>query len=271
MDLPEPVGPVTSTRPRGSPAKLPTTAGTPSVLERLDLVRDHAESGADRLALLVDVHAEPGQAADGVGRSRARGSSRTSPAALREERVERAAQTLGLDLRSNPSSALSEPLMRTMGGVPAVRCTSDAPASTISVRMLVDREVTLLRLLAHAADARSAVASGRRGRAGLRQRRARERCRGRRRHGRAGLGGGRRTRADRRPAGARRAARTGAPERDAGPAGWSVGARPAGARHRGARLRGDADGRRARRRDRRAQRRHREPTGGGPACGPTGR
>ena len=59
VDLPEPVGPVTSTKPRGCFAKSATTGGRPSVFERRDLERDQAERGAHRRALEVGVDAEP--------------------------------------------------------------------------------------------------------------------------------------------------------------------------------------------------------------------
>jgi hypothetical protein len=67
VDLPEPVGPVTSTMPRARPAMFETGRRDAEVLQRLDLVRDQAERRAERLALPVDVHAEAGDVRDGVG------------------------------------------------------------------------------------------------------------------------------------------------------------------------------------------------------------
>ena len=58
VDLPEPVGPVTSTNPRGFLVKSSSTGGRPSELERRHLLRDQAEGRADRGALEVGVHAE---------------------------------------------------------------------------------------------------------------------------------------------------------------------------------------------------------------------
>ena len=67
VDLPEPVGPVTSTKPRGSAAKLLTDVRHAEVLEPLDVVRDEAERGADGVALAVEVDAEPRAARQAVG------------------------------------------------------------------------------------------------------------------------------------------------------------------------------------------------------------
>ena len=64
VDLPEPVGPVTSTSPRGRSAKLGHHRRQPQRLERHDLERDQAEGGADGAALEVSVDAEPGLARD---------------------------------------------------------------------------------------------------------------------------------------------------------------------------------------------------------------
>ena len=48
-----------------------TVGGHAELLQRLDLVRDDAERGADRVALLVEVDAEAGLTGHGVARSRA--------------------------------------------------------------------------------------------------------------------------------------------------------------------------------------------------------
>ena len=47
VDLPEPVGPVTSTRPRGSFVELAEAVGKAELLERLQLVGDDAEDGGE--------------------------------------------------------------------------------------------------------------------------------------------------------------------------------------------------------------------------------
>ena len=60
VDLPEPVGPVTSTRPRGKRGELRHRLGNAEVDERLDLGRDESEGCTDRATLLVHVDAEAG-------------------------------------------------------------------------------------------------------------------------------------------------------------------------------------------------------------------
>ncbi len=66
VDLPEPVGPVTRTRPRGMVVTSARSGGSPSV------VRGGMTSGMarhdrpDHSPLLQDVHAEPAEAGDGV-------------------------------------------------------------------------------------------------------------------------------------------------------------------------------------------------------------
>ena len=53
VDLPEPVGPVTSTRPRGLTSSSWRLGGQAELLERLDVGRDRAERGGEALALVV--------------------------------------------------------------------------------------------------------------------------------------------------------------------------------------------------------------------------
>ena len=67
VDLPEPVGPVTRTRPRGLWTKSWQTARQAELVDRLDLERDQAERGAERGALEVRVDAEAGDVRDRVG------------------------------------------------------------------------------------------------------------------------------------------------------------------------------------------------------------
>ena len=67
VDLPEPVGPVTSTRPRGFVVNSWSDAGQPELLERLDVGRDRAEGRREALALVVGVDAEAGEPANAVG------------------------------------------------------------------------------------------------------------------------------------------------------------------------------------------------------------
>ena len=62
VDLPEPVGPVTSTRPRGLSHKVRTMAGRPESVEALDFPGNRAKHGGDGAALMEDVAAETSQA-----------------------------------------------------------------------------------------------------------------------------------------------------------------------------------------------------------------
>ncbi len=67
VDLPEPVGPVTSTSPRGFSASCIEVLRQAELHQRPDLGRDHAERGAEGRALEEDVHAEAADAGDRVG------------------------------------------------------------------------------------------------------------------------------------------------------------------------------------------------------------
>ena len=64
VDLPEPVGPVTSTRPRGSIADLLEDLRRIQVLERQDLRRNGAEHRAGAAVLVEGVDAEARQLRD---------------------------------------------------------------------------------------------------------------------------------------------------------------------------------------------------------------
>ena len=50
VDLPLPVGPVTSTSPRGRSDSLPMTGGRPELVEGADPLGNQAVDGADRAA-----------------------------------------------------------------------------------------------------------------------------------------------------------------------------------------------------------------------------
>ena len=65
--LPLPVVPVTSTRPRSSPAIFFSTAGQAELLDRANLHRNDAQDQPDRTALLEDVAAETAEPGDAVG------------------------------------------------------------------------------------------------------------------------------------------------------------------------------------------------------------
>ena len=61
VDLPEPVGPVTSTSPRGLSHILLTTGRQAQLVERFDLKRNQTEDAGRGAALIEDVGAEAGQ------------------------------------------------------------------------------------------------------------------------------------------------------------------------------------------------------------------
>ena len=58
VDLPLPVGPVTSTRPRGRSASVREHRRQPELAEGADLLGNQPVDGADRAALVEDVAAE---------------------------------------------------------------------------------------------------------------------------------------------------------------------------------------------------------------------
>ena len=64
VDLPQPVGPVTRTRPRGQHGELLEHRRQPELLGRQDVVRNLAEDRADPVLLHEEVGAEAGQARD---------------------------------------------------------------------------------------------------------------------------------------------------------------------------------------------------------------
>ena len=67
VDLPEPVGPVTSTSPRGLSHSLLTIGRQSQLVEGLDLERNQTEDGRGGAALVEDVGAEAGQALQAEG------------------------------------------------------------------------------------------------------------------------------------------------------------------------------------------------------------
>ena len=86
VDLPDPVGPVTSTIPLRSSAIWLSWGGSPELRHRGDLVRDDAQDDAVGAALGEDVHAEAGalgEAVGEVGRARAQQLLREVALALR--------------------------------------------------------------------------------------------------------------------------------------------------------------------------------------------
>ncbi len=96
VDLPEPVGPVTSTSPRGKRAKLRHDLRDAKRLERLDLVRNDAEGGAHGVALPVHVDAEARLAHQRVREVEFEVLFKLFALLLRQHRVQRALQAVRL-------------------------------------------------------------------------------------------------------------------------------------------------------------------------------
>ena len=131
VDLPEPVGPVTSTRPRGRSGELVQAVGQPELLERADLVRDQAERGADGVALEEHVDAEARDAGDGVRDVDLPLDLEPLLLLGREDPVEQLAGVVGGQRRRDPRAAGSRPCTRTAGEAPTLRWRSEAPHSSM--------------------------------------------------------------------------------------------------------------------------------------------
>jgi len=67
VDLPQPVGPVTTTKPRGLAMKLADYLGQAELLESRDLDGDEAKHGTQAVALEVGVDSETGAARQRIG------------------------------------------------------------------------------------------------------------------------------------------------------------------------------------------------------------
>ena len=146
VDLPEPVGPVTSTRPRGRSARYLQTFGRLQVLHRRDLQRDDAEDGAHRVALLEDVRAEARHARDAVGEVELEFGLEARALLLGEQVEDHLLRVLRREQRLRPRSATISPRSRMPGGLPTVMCRSEPPRSIISPEQVVDvRDVLAAR------------------------------------------------------------------------------------------------------------------------------
>ena len=133
VDLPEPVGPVTSTKPRGLLVKLRSIAGQAEGVQRRH--RPAGSGGRPRRSTRA-----------GSRRSRGsgpcRGSSRRGRSASRSP-ASGAGRWTGSSRRSRAPpagsararrSAAAAPRLRSIGGEPAVRCRSEAPVSSTSMQ-----------------------------------------------------------------------------------------------------------------------------------------
>ena len=136
VDFPEPVAPVTRTRPRCSSASRADSLGQAQLRRSRDLGGDDAEGERGRAALLEAVDAEArevGRHVRGVELARLAEAARAAAAcrAVTSWRtVSRSASPSGCQ----PSSAPRSPSQRTTGGRPSLRCMSVAPMSTTAFK-----------------------------------------------------------------------------------------------------------------------------------------
>ena len=123
--LPEPVAPVTSTRPRCSSASRLHAGREAERLEARDLARDHAERERDRAALAEGVDAEARQPVDwyAVSSSPLESKSATPGGVAARDDLEDGLRCASVRVET-PSSATSLPSLRTIGGWPTFRWTS---------------------------------------------------------------------------------------------------------------------------------------------------
>ena len=130
VDLPEPVGPVTRTRPRGFGREVLQHGRKAELLERLQLGRDEAEGRAEALALEVDVHAEAREAGDRVGDVDLALDLEVLLLLGREDPVEHPLGVVGPQPGELVRAARGAPLTRMTGSEPTVTWRSDAPRTT---------------------------------------------------------------------------------------------------------------------------------------------
>jgi hypothetical protein len=95
VDLPLPVGPVTSTRPRGFSVRLSTDRGQPELVQTLYLLRDGPEGRPERAPLEVDVDPEARGTREGVGEVQLPVVLQTLALVAREDIVDQLARGVG--------------------------------------------------------------------------------------------------------------------------------------------------------------------------------
>ena len=118
VDLPEPVGPVTRTKPRGLRGQLAQHLRHAERVEGRDLLRDEAEGGADRAALEEAVDAEAGDAGDRVGEVELLVVLEAFALVVVEDAVDDLAGLLAGRATGKPSIGTILPLSRIAGGKP---------------------------------------------------------------------------------------------------------------------------------------------------------
>ena len=131
--LPEPVGPVTSTRPRGSIASAASASGQAEVVERDRADADPAEHQAGRAARAEGVDAEAADAGQGVGEVGLVGPGELLAEVVAQHLVE-AMSSVSAGVSTSAWSLRSRPSMRTRGGDPTLQCRSEPPNSASARR-----------------------------------------------------------------------------------------------------------------------------------------
>ncbi len=130
VDLPEPVGPVTRTRPRGLVGELVQARRQAELLERANVRGDEAERAGQRLALVIGVDAEARQAAQAVREVELAVDLQPLLLLGRRDPVDQVARRCPGRAPGNPRAARCAPCRRTAGRDPAVRCRSEASNCT---------------------------------------------------------------------------------------------------------------------------------------------
>ncbi len=128
VDLPDPVGPVTSTRPRGRWANRSIAIGRPRSSSCGILCAMTRNAAPTEPALPVDVEPEPADPGNRVGRVQLVVAGEVLPLLVGQRGAD---EPLGvareLSVR-RPASGASDPCTRTHGGTPTVRCRSEPPS-----------------------------------------------------------------------------------------------------------------------------------------------
>ncbi len=99
VDLPEPVGPVTRTNPRGLWQKVCRILGKPQLVDGLDVDRDEPESRRERALVEEHVHPEAGLAVERVGEIDLPVGLELLPLVLVQDAVDELARFVGRQLR----------------------------------------------------------------------------------------------------------------------------------------------------------------------------
>ena len=131
--MPEPVGPVTSTKPRGWRVNSCTVGGQAELVDRGQAERDQAEGGADRAALVVGVDTEAGVAGDRVGEVELPVGLQALALVAGEDRVDDLARVGPATAPGSPPAASGARARARSGARRRLRCRSEARRETTSI------------------------------------------------------------------------------------------------------------------------------------------